>query len=111
MKATLFAAVLSFSVVSLSTYASTQAIAQDVKITAPPVMSQVIKKINLNTASVQELTGSFKGVGKKRAEAIVSYREAHGGFKSIEDLAQVRGLGKTFVESHLAQLQDVFSVE
>lgn len=107
MKATLFAVVLSFFAVSLST----QAMAQDAKTTAPPsVTEQALKKINLNNATVRELTGSFKGIGKKRAEAIVSYRDTQGGFKSIEDLAQVRGLGKTFVDSHLSQLRDVFSV-
>lgn len=109
MKATMFAAVLSFFVVSIPT----QAIALDAKTTAPPVVeqAQVREKINLNKATVQELTGSFKGIGKKRAEAIVSYRDTHGGFKSIEDLAQVRGLGKSFVDSHLEPLQGIFSVE
>ena len=107
MKATLFAALLSVFVVSLST----QAIAQDTKIATAPITEQVIKKINLNKATVQELTGSFKGIGKKRAEAIVTYREANGGFKSIEELAKVRGLGQSFVDSHLAQLQAVFAVE
>ena len=108
MKATMFAVVLSFFVVSLSS----QVIAQDAKtIPAPPVTEQELKKISLNKASIQELTGSFKCIGKKRAEAIVSYRDAHGAFKSIEDLAQVRGLGKAFVDSHLPQLQGVFSVE
>lgn len=107
MKATMFAVLLSFFVVSLST----QAIAQEAKTTAPPIVKQELKKINLNKASLQALTGSFKGIGQKRAEAIVSYREANGGFKSIEDLAQVRGLGKSFVNTHLAQLQEVFSVE
>ncbi len=106
MKATMFAVVLSFFVVSLST----QAIAQDTKNTTPPAAEQALKKINLNQATAQELTGSFKGIGKKRAEAIVAHREAHGGFKSIEDLAQVRGLGKSFVDSHLLSLQGVFVV-
>ena len=107
MKATMFAAVLSLFVVSLST----QAIALDAKNNAPPVSEQALKKINLNKATAQELTGSFKGVGQKRAEAIVSYRETHGVFKSIEELAQVRGLGKSFVNSHLTQLQDVYSLD
>lgn len=109
MKAAMFAGVfLSFFIVSLPT----QVIAQDTKILAPPPLTEpILKKISINKATVQELTGSFKGIGKKRAETIVSYRETHGEYKSIEDLAQVRGLGKTFVESHLTQLQAVFSVE
>ncbi len=67
-------------------------------------------KINLNQASVLQLTQSFKGIGKRRAEAIVAYRASHGGFKSVADLAYVRGLGGSFVKNHLAQLQDVYSI-
>ncbi len=107
MKATMFAVVLSCLVLSLST----QAIAQDAKTTAQPVVEQTLKKLNLNKATVQELTGSFKGVGLKRAEAIVAFREAHGGIKSVEELAQVRGLGKAFVDSHLVQLQEAYAID
>jgi len=108
MKATLFAVILSFFVISVST----EVMSQEVKTIAPPPLEEpIVKKINLNNATVQELSGSFKGIGKKRAEAIVSYRVEHGGYKSVEDLAQVRGLGKSFVDSHLPQLQSVFSVE
>ncbi len=108
MKATLFAVILSFFVISVST----EVMSQEVKpIAPPPLQEQVVKKINLNTATAQELTGSFKGIGKKRAEAIVNYRVEHGEYKSVEDLAQVRGLGKSFVDGHLTQLQSVFSVE
>lgn len=106
MKATLFAIVLSSIVVSFPAQADNKTQPS----TSPPIV-QTINKINLNKADVQTLTKSFKGIGQKRAEAIVSYREAHGNFKSVEELAQVRGLGKTFVNSHLAQLQEVFVVE
>ena len=105
MKATLFAAMLSCVAVSFA------AQAQEVKTPATTTVQQSIKKINLNTADVLALTGSFKGIGKKRAEAIVSFRDAHGKFKSVADLSQVKGLGQSFVNSHLEQLQGVFSIE
>ena len=105
MKATLFAVLLSCLVVSLPLQA------QEVKTPPVTVVEQSVKKINLNTADAQALTGSFKGIGKKRAEAIVAFRETHGGFKAVADLSQVRGLGQSFVNSHLEQLQGVFSVE
>lgn len=76
-----------------------------------PVISQETSKINLNKADVNVLTQSFKGIGRKRAEAIISYRETNGPFKSIDDLALVKGIGKTFVEHHLQQLQATYSVE
>ena len=106
MKATLFAAVLSLFVLSVPTHA----IADNAPISVAPVETPVAIKINLNQADVQTLTGSFKGIGRKRAEAIVSYRDAHEGFKTVADLAQVRGLGQSFVNNHLAELERVFSV-
>lgn len=107
MKATLFAVILSLFVVSFTAHA-------DLKTTEPDTplpTEQTIRKINLNKADAQTLTNSYKGIGKKRAEAIVSYRETHGGFKSVEELAVVHGLGKTFVKKHLDELQAVFAVE
>ena len=107
MKATLFAVILSLFVVSFPVRA--------VEITAEPdtplQTKQTIHKIDLNKADAKTLSKSYKGIGKKRAEAIVSYRETHGGFKSVDELANVRGLGKSFVNSHLEQLQAVFAVE
>jgi len=106
MKATLFAVVLSLFVVSFSAVAEVEGVSE-----TPPPVEQIPSKINLNKADVQTLTQSFKGIGKKRAEAIVAYREKNGAFKSVGALAEVRGLGKSFVNSHLDQLQSVFVVE
>ena len=68
-------------------------------------------KINLNKASVKDLTNSFRGIGEKRAAAIVAYREENGGFKKITELASVKGIGKNFVEKYLSQLQNVYFIE
>lgn len=105
MKANLFAVVLSLFIVSLPLQASTQ------NSTSPTANSQGSStKIDLNHADATTLSKSVKGIGKKRAEAIIKYREEHGNFKSIDELSQVRGLGKPFVKSHLAQLQEVFTI-
>ena len=54
--------------------------------------TQAAGKISLNTATAQELT-TLTGVGEKTAQAIIAYRDAHGGFTSIDELQQVKGIG------------------
>ena len=54
--------------------------------------------VNINTADATELAQAIKGVGLKRAEAIVAYRKQNGDFKSIDELAAVRGIGESTVE-------------
>ena len=66
------------------------------------------KKINLNSASAEDLTHAIKGIGHKRALAIVQYRQKHGHFKTITDLASVRGIGLRFVQTHRADLDATF---
>lgn len=52
--------------------------------------------VDINTANAQTLATVMKGVGQKKAEAIVAYRKAHGPFKSLDELAKVKGIsGKT----------------
>ena len=51
------------------------------------------KLININAASIEELT-ALPGIGVKTAERIVLYRKAHGKFKKIEDLMNVKGIGE-----------------
>lgn len=63
---------------------------------APAVWAQDAEKININKASVEQLT-KLKNVGTKYAERIVKYRDEKGSFKSPEDIMKVKGIGsKTF---------------
>ena len=50
-----------------------------------------VGKVNINTAGVEELT-TLDGIGEKRAEDIISYREQAGGFKSIDELMNIKGI-------------------
>lgn len=62
-------------------------------------------KVSINSATAEELSKALKGVGLKKAQAIVSYREEYGPFKSVEDLKQVPGMGGKLVERNLVNLK------
>lgn len=47
--------------------------------------------VNINTASLSELTG-ITGIGESRAQAIIDYREKNGGFRSVEEIKKVDGI-------------------
>ena len=53
--------------------------------------------VNVNTASAEELE-ALPGVGESRAKAIVEMRKSRGGFKRVEDLLEVKGIGKSALE-------------
>ncbi|HII4595373.1 TPA: helix-hairpin-helix domain-containing protein [Escherichia coli] len=61
-------------------------------------------RVSINNASAEELARAMNGVGLKKAQAIVSYREEYGPFKTVEDLKQVPGMGNSLVERNLAVL-------
>ncbi len=54
--------------------------------------------VNVNQATAQELADLLSGVGLKKAEAIVQYREENGNFKSAGDLVNVKGIGEALLE-------------
>jgi len=60
--------------------------------------------VDINTANAMVISKTLKGVGLKKAQAIVAYREKHGKFKTVEDLAKVQGIGKKTVALNKANL-------
>ncbi|MDM7860234.1 helix-hairpin-helix domain-containing protein [Alteromonas sp. ASW11-36] len=67
-----------------------------------PYAEQAVR-LNLNTASVEQLT-QLKGIGKAKAEAIVEYRNTIGQFQTVEQLEDVKGIGKKMVEKLKSQV-------
>ena len=59
---------------------------------------QVARSVNINTADAATLADGLKGVGLKKAEAIVAYRNEHGPFKSVDELVNVKGIGEKSLE-------------
>ena len=64
------------------------------------------KKININKASLTELQ-SLPGIGEVKAQSIIEYRESSGGFKSIEDLTNITGIGAKTLD----KLRDLIDID
>ena len=64
------------------------------------VQQTVSDKLNINTASASEIQKALIGIGAKKAEAIVQYREKHGNFTVAEQLLEVQGIGKATLEKN-----------
>jgi competence protein ComEA len=59
--------------------------------------------VNINTATQSELE-AVRGLGPAKAKAIIQYRETHGGFKSLDELDNVKGFGKASIEKLSGEL-------
>lgn len=55
------------------------------------------KLININTASINELT-TLSGIGESKAKLIIEYREQNGNFKEINEITNVKGIGESLLE-------------
>jgi len=65
-----------------------------------PAISVETGKININTATVNMLAETLKGVGLKKATAIIEYRKTYGPFSNIQELADVAGIGPSTLEKN-----------
>ena len=59
---------------------------------------QAANKININTAPASELV-KLAGIGETKAAAIIKYRNEHGGFKSVDEIINVSGIGEKTLEN------------
>ncbi len=57
-------------------------------------------QVNINTADAATLARELKGIGLKRAQSIVEYRQKHGPFKSADELALVKGIGPAAISKN-----------
>ncbi|TBM02008.1 ComEA family DNA-binding protein [Hafnia paralvei] len=61
--------------------------------------------VNINTASAEQMATVLNGVGLKKAQAIVEYREKNGAFTQIEQLEEVKGIGASLIERNRDRLK------
>ena len=79
------------TIVALSTVA--QAMAEPPDEMRSMAVTADYQPVNINRASAARIAAAMKGVGLKTASAIVAYHQANGPFKSIDELAEVKGIG------------------
>lgn len=89
-------AALVLSLISFSTAFTAQAEESTPQQGISPAM------VNINTADEQELADELNGIGLKKAQMIVQYRKEIGGFTSIDQLEDVKGIGPKFIEANRA---------
>ncbi|ETX11002.1 competence protein ComEA [Marinomonas ushuaiensis DSM 15871] len=58
-----------------------------------PISLFAATPLDINTATASQFAAVMSGVGLKKAEAIIAYRDANGRFDSIEQLSSVKGIG------------------
>lgn len=56
--------------------------------------------VNINTADASELSAALIGVGQSKAQAIITYRESYGPFKSVDELVAVKGIGESLLNKN-----------
>lgn len=69
---------------------------------APPLMPG---KIDLNTADAATLQKELTGVGEAKAQSIIAYRETNGPFASVDELLEVKGIGKAILDRNRGKLE------
>lgn len=87
--------ILLLSIFSLQTYADNDIAQQNKQI------------LNINSASAEDISKTLKGVGMKKAQAIIDYRESYGDFHHVDELIAVKGIGKNTLAKnvHLISLE------
>lgn len=77
--------------------------------TPSPVTAQIAgveqsSKVNLNTADAEVLRRDLFGIGAAKAKAIIAYRDSNGPFTAVDELLEVKGIGKALLEKNRDRL-------
>ncbi|MFL1524429.1 ComEA family DNA-binding protein [Pseudomonas sp. O230] len=69
---------------------------------SPKVQSE---KVDLNQADASTMQRELSGIGEAKAKAIVAYRESNGPFASVDELLEVKGIGKAILDKNREKLE------
>ncbi len=69
------------------------------------VQDASLETVDINTATAQEMADTLQGIGLKRAEAIIAYRDRFGKFYSAEELTAVKGIGANTIKRNLSRIK------
>jgi competence protein ComEA len=67
---------------------------------APQDTTQEVLQLDINSADAITIAAALEGVGMVRAQDIVAYRDMYGKFRSIDELAEVQGIGSATIEKN-----------
>ena len=96
---------LSALLVSALSLGATLSHAAPTAIPAPSTSTEMTQaSINLNTADAPTLQRELSGIGLGKAQAIVAFREANGAFTSVDELLEVKGIGKALLDRNRERL-------
>ncbi|MDD1013488.1 ComEA family DNA-binding protein [Pseudomonas rubra] len=97
--------VLSYLFLPLFTAVSLSAMAAQVQVEPTAAMVTLpAAKLDLNHADATTLQSTLVGIGKTKAEAIVAYRNEHGAFTSVDELLEIKGIGKALLDRNRDKL-------
>lgn len=75
------------------------------QLSIPKVSEPRSEKVDLNSADAATLQRELAGVGEAKAKAIVTYRDSNGPFSSVDELLEVKGIGKAILERNRDKLE------
>ena len=61
--------------------------------------------VNINAADAPTLAHELRGIGPVKAQAIVEYRQKHGAFRTVDELAQVKGISQKLIDRNRSDLR------
>jgi competence protein ComEA len=100
----IFALLTSASITAIAAPVATPELPKAPLVTDLAATSQVAK-IDLNDADAAMLQKELSGVGEAKAKAIVAYRETNGPFASVDELLEVKGIGKAILDRNREKLE------